>query len=60
VERFREAKLLSRREEAGRLLNTVQQNPSNWANVAYAFLLSRWLGVPLRSLQQLKWGNRAR
>jgi len=57
MERFREAKLLSR-EEAGRLLNTVQQDPSELGKRGYAFLLSRLrLGVPLRSLQQLKWGQ---
>jgi integrase len=57
VGRYRGAKLLSR-EETERLLRTIRRDPSELGKRDYAFTLARLrLGTPLRSLQQLKWGQ---
>jgi hypothetical protein len=57
VGRYREAKLLSR-EEVGRLLRTMQLDSSALGKRDYAFTLARLrLGVALRQLQRLTWGQ---
>lgn len=57
VERYRKAQVLSR-EEAERLLQAARQDPSVLGMRDYACLLTRLrLGVPLKSLQQLRWGQ---
>jgi DNA-binding transcriptional MerR regulator len=55
VRLYRGAKLLSR-EEISRLLETMQRDSSVLGKRDYAFTLARLrFGVPLSSLQQLKW-----
>jgi len=57
VGRYREAKLLSQ-GELRRLLRTMRADTSALGRRDYAFTLARVrLGVPLRSLQELKWGQ---
>jgi site-specific recombinase XerC len=57
VHLYQGAKPLSR-EETERLLKTMRRDPSVLGKRDYAFTLARLrFGVPLSSLQQLKWGQ---
>jgi len=57
IERYATANLLSK-GEVGALLGILQRDESALGKRDYAFILARVrLGVPLRSLQRLQWGQ---